>query len=137
MDDRAITLVACCKPKLGHPALARDLYLSPRFKTFRRLAEQRGRWFILSAKYGLVDPDTVIEPYDKTLTKMPAAERRAWGHRVRDQLAAAGLLETPLVSLAGNAYVNPLLAAGVKVSQPMKGMNRGHQLTWAKRQTKA
>lgn len=27
------------------------------------------RWFVLSAKYGLVESETVVAPYDQTLTK--------------------------------------------------------------------
>jgi hypothetical protein len=41
-----------------------------------------GPWFILSAKYGLVDPGQVIEPYEMTLNRMGRRERQAWAERV-------------------------------------------------------
>ena len=71
-------LVACCGPRLKESAPAADLYISDLFKKARTYAERRGRWFILSALYGLLDPSAVIAPYDVTLKKMPAAKRREW-----------------------------------------------------------
>jgi hypothetical protein len=35
------------------------------------------RWFILSAKHGLVEPGRVLAPYDETLTDLPRAGRRS------------------------------------------------------------
>lgn len=47
---------------------ARELYCSPLIRMERVYAERhRDRWFILSAKCGLVAPERVIEPYDETL----------------------------------------------------------------------
>jgi len=34
--------------------------------------------FILSAKYGLVPEDMIIEPYNETLKDKSTQERRAW-----------------------------------------------------------
>ena len=44
------------------------------------------RWFVLSALYGLVTPDTEIAPYDYTLNTVGIAERKAWATRVLDKL---------------------------------------------------
>src|SRR6202045_437437 len=97
----SIILVACCGPKLSKPAPAADLYVSSLFKKARTYAERRGRWFILSALHGLLDPTEVIAPYDVTLKKMPARKRREWGQKVREQMQDAGLIGLPLVALAG------------------------------------
>jgi hypothetical protein len=82
----------------------------------------------------LLDPSSVIVPYDVTLKKMPAAKRREWGKKVREQMEAVGLVGLPLVALAGEDYVKPLLAAGLTVEQPMKGYAVGKQLQWLKKQ---
>jgi diadenosine tetraphosphate (Ap4A) HIT family hydrolase len=66
----SITLVACCGPKLTKPAPAADLFVSSLFKKDRTHAERRGRWFVLSALHGLVDPTEVIAPYDVTLNRI-------------------------------------------------------------------
>src|SRR3546814_7260194 len=63
-----VFLVACVAAKLDRPAPARDLYASPWFQKARAYVErQGGAWFILSAKHGLIAPETVIAPYDETL----------------------------------------------------------------------
>jgi hypothetical protein len=128
--DDPVILVACCGPKLSKPAAAADLYVSSLFKKARTYAERRGRWFILSALHGLLDPTAVIAPYDVTLKKMPASKRREWGRKVRDQMKSAGLIGLPLVALAGADYVKPLTDIGLTVSQPMKGKSIGKQLQW-------
>ena len=132
--NEPIILVACCGPKLTKPTAAADLYVSALFKKARTYAERRGRWFILSALHGLLDPTAVIAPYDVTLKKMSAAKRREWGRRVRDQMETEGLIGLPLVALAGEDYVKPLLAAGLIVEQPMKGLGIGEQKQWLKKQ---
>src|SRR3954453_19546231 len=118
----SVVLVACCGPKLNEPAPAADVYISDLFKKARTYAERRGRWFILSALHGLLDPSAVIAPYDLTLKKMSAAKRREWGQKVREQMEEAGLVGSPLVALAGADYVKPLVATGLTVDQPMKGL---------------
>ena len=125
-----VILVACCGPKLAESAPAADLYVSQLFKKARTFAERRGRWFILSALHGLVDPSAIIAPYNVTLKRMPAAKRREWGKKVREQMEKARLVGLPLIALAGTDYVKPLLAAGLAVEQPMKGLKIGKQLQW-------
>jgi cytoplasmic iron level regulating protein YaaA (DUF328/UPF0246 family) len=130
----AVILVACCGPKMNKQAPAANLYISPLFKKARSYAEKRGRWFILSALYGLLDPTAVIAPYDLTLKKLPAQKRREWGEMVREQMGKAGLIGVPLVALAGADYVKPLMDAGLTVTQPMKGYRIGKQLQWLTRE---
>jgi hypothetical protein len=79
-------------------------------------------------------PTEVIDPYDVTLKKMPAHERRQWGEKVRRQIEAAGLKGCRLIALAGADYVKPLTNAGLTVAQPMKGYSIGKQLQWLNRQ---
>ena len=72
-----IGLVGCVKSKQSDPAIAADLYRSALFRGRRRWVETTcGRWFVLSAKHGLVSPPEMLEPYDETLTTKGLAERR-------------------------------------------------------------
>src|SRR3546814_14699200 len=72
-----VFLVACVAAKLDRPAPARDLYASPWFQKARAYVErQGGAWFILSAKHGLIAPETVIAPYAETLGAMKAGDRK-------------------------------------------------------------
>lgn len=62
-----VGLVRCVKGKLSRAARARDLYTSPLFVGRRRWVEATcDRWFIPSAKHGLVDPAAILEPHDVT-----------------------------------------------------------------------
>jgi hypothetical protein len=55
-------LVGCVKPKLPHAAPARELYTSALFWGRRVYVERTcDRWFILSAKHALVDPEIVLQ----------------------------------------------------------------------------
>ena len=130
-----ICLVSCVRSKCGRATKAKDLYISPLFRKARKYAERNAdRWYILSAKHHLVDPEAVIAPYEKTLNKMPRAERREWSHQVFAQIAELSKPSDDVVFLAGERYredLVPLLQErGNCVSIPMRGLSIGRQLQW-------
>ena len=136
-DTADLYLVACVSRKGDAPARAKDLYQSDWFGKARVWVEQTGRpWFILSAKYGLVHPEAVIVPYEKTLNTMPAAERRAWAADTIKQLEPHLDGVESVVFLAGQRYrkhlESPLRSRGIAVSAPMAGLGIGRQLAWLK-----
>lgn len=130
----AIYLVACVAGKRDHSALARDLYTSPWFTKARAYIERQGaEWFILSAEHGLISPDQVIAPYDRTLSKMGAGARRLWGARVVEAMAARIEKDAPLIVLAGRKYREPIWPSiKHRASVPMEGLGIGDQLSWLK-----
>ena len=133
--SRTIALVACVSKKNESPMSARDLYISDWFLKASAYADRiSDQWFILSAKYGLLDPDDVIDPYDETLNKMPVKARRDWAVRVQDELIPQLNYGDQLVILAGMKYreflVDPLGASGYQVEIPMEGLRIGEQLSW-------
>jgi hypothetical protein len=99
-------LLGCVKKKLEHEAPAKDLYSSQLWKGRRGYAESTGRpWYILSARYGLVDAERLLEPYNLALSELPAVERRAWGQRVVEQLAERVSLDGAVFEVhAGSDY---------------------------------
>ncbi len=132
---RKIALVACVSKKATISRPARDLYTSAWFMKASAYAQQiADRWFILSAKYGLVPPDRVIAPYDETLNRMPAAQRRAWAKRVLQDLRHEVHAGDDIVILAGQRYrehlIDPLETMGCNVDIPMRGLRIGEQLRW-------
>lgn len=139
----SIYLVSCVSQKASSPCPASDLYTSDWFCKARAYVQQRlrngDRWFILSAKYGLMQPDTVAEPYDSTLNHMDQSARRAWGQAVWQQLSNILRPGDDVVFLAGERYrenVAPALAsAGYSVQIPMKGLGIGKQKSWFLAQT--
>jgi len=130
-----ICLVSCVRSKAGKPSKARDLYISPLFKKAREVASREfDRWYVLSAKYGLVDPDAVIKPYDRTLLDMRREERLKWAEGVFHKLTRCTLPNDEITFFAGTKYrenLTRLLAQrGNRISVPMKGLRIGKQLSW-------
>ena len=132
-------LVGCVKKKQCCAALAKELYISDMFQKSRKLAEAtKCPWFIISAKYGLLHPDKVISPYDKTLNKMLKKERKAWAEKVKEQMLANLPHAEAVVILAAERYYEFLMpyleerfgTANVKI--PMKGLGIGRRLSWLK-----
>lgn len=139
MTAQVITLVSCVAAKAAQATPAKDLYLSPLFKMARAYAEaQGGRWFILSAWWGLLHPDTVVAPYEMTLNTMGVADRRLWAGYVLGQLAQVpGAADARVVFLAGSRYREGLMAwAGPRAEVPMEGLRIGEQLSWLKARTR-
>jgi hypothetical protein len=135
-------LVSCVGKKGAAPSRARDLYTSDWFHKARAYVEARGdRWFILSAECGLLHPDTVVAPYERTLNRMGIAERRAWAARVlaalEPQLAGVGRV----VVLAGERYREFILGRLRELTPvieiPLAGLRIGEQLGWLARHQRA
>lgn len=134
-------LVGCVKRKLGQAARARDIYASPLWRCRREYAERYAvPWFILSAKHGLLDPDTHIEPYDLALSDFSVAERRAWSQRVMDRFrdVTAVVAGKTIEVHAGKLYVDyglerGLRQAGAEVRRPLaRTPGIGSQIAWYK-----
>ena len=114
---------------------ARDLYCSAWFQKARAFVEREcAEWFILSAKYGLVEPDQVIEPYNETLNDKTVEERREWSRKVVQELRPRCPAGTSVVFLAGEKdreFLAPaLVKRGCRVEVPMEGLAIGEQLRW-------
>ena len=128
-----LCLVSCVKTKLPDRAPARELYVSPWFRKARAVIEAAGwSWYILSGKYGLVDPDTVIEPYEKTLNAMRKNEPIEWSRRVMRALDPRLADVDSVVIFAGRKYRELLVPAlherGITPHIPMEGLRSGEQL---------
>jgi len=131
-------LVGCVKEKAQWPCAARDLYTSALFRGRRRFVEKTcDRWFILSAKHGLVDPYQTLDYYDETLAGTSRAARRSWSEQVLRELAEQvdPLQGQTLEVHAGMDYrdyglIEGLRAAGASVLVPAVGLTLGLQLAF-------
>lgn len=133
MRTKQIALVSCVKMKQPYPCAVREMYVSPLFMKSRTYAEVHAdHWFILSAKYGLVEPDEVIAPYEKTLNNAGVSERREWARRVHAQLESRGVLQqgVSFVWLAGAKYQESLrkLLGDFDHHDPLAGLRMGERL---------
>ena len=131
-------LVACSASKACQAKPAKELYKGTRFCYARCYVERLGhKWFILSGKHGLVCPDEVLEPYDCHLKQQSKQYQKEWNQQVFLQVKRCLDGVTSIIFLAGEeeyyqGLVDPLCWHGRKVSTPLKGMNKGDQVSWLK-----
>ncbi|MGM1060620.1 DUF6884 domain-containing protein [Saccharothrix sp. Mg75] len=115
---KQLFVVPCSSTKLDIPAPARSLYTGSMFRYCFAIVEREAalttaagiptRVVILSARHGLVDPDTEIAPYEQSMTTPGAVA--AW--RLADQLAAiTDDHHTEIVAFLPKAYVARLREA--------------------------
>lgn len=126
-----IGLVGCAAAKLQRPAPARELYTSQLFKKASAYVEANSdRWYILSAKYGLVHPDEVICPYNMKLGSKEGPFVWDWAKDVVRNLEKELRFDhdVELLVLAGEQYRTLLHLTDIPARVPMEGMGIGQQL---------
>jgi cytoplasmic iron level regulating protein YaaA (DUF328/UPF0246 family) len=123
-----IAIVQCGKAKLAYPAPAQVLYTGGIFRALRPIAERQAeRWYILSAKHGLLQPSRVIAPYDVKMPTEPDREwvethvlrpLREWEPKVREILALCS-------ERYCGVWVDEMRARGIIVETPIRGLTLG------------
>jgi hypothetical protein len=141
-----VALVGCGKTKLAHPARARDLYTGNLFVATRGHVEAAGydAWYVLSARYGLVSPDQIIEPYEATMDSKTVDQLTAWVSKVDVAFRCinpgygkwTGKGGRLIVDFyAGGAYADPLTAtwrgSSWEINTPLAGLQMGERLRLA------
>jgi cytoplasmic iron level regulating protein YaaA (DUF328/UPF0246 family) len=123
--------------KLDKKAKAKDLYISPLFKKNLAYAYtfKPKNIFILSAKYGLVNLEKIIPPYEQTLNTMKSAEIKKWAEKVREQMdGKIDFKKDEIIFLAGERYRKYLMPYFLKTPKvPLQGLGIGKQLQFLKR----
>lgn len=142
-----VALVGCGKSKVSWPARARDLYVGNLFVATRGHVEAAGYdvWYILSARYGLVHPDQIVEPYEATMDGKTVAQLTAWVSKVDVAFRCinpgygkwtlrGGRLVVDIY--AGKDYADPLVACwqgfSWEINRPFAGLQMGERLGWLK-----
>lgn len=132
---RKIVLISCVSVKLNNKAKAQDLYVSPLFKYGLAYAKSLNpdKIFILSAKYGLLELNEIIEPYNTTLNNMSSKEIKEWSDKVLSKLKnKIDLNKDQIIFLAGDNYRKYLIPHIKKYTIPLKGLGIGKQLKFLK-----
>jgi hypothetical protein len=123
-----VALIQCTSSKKSYKCRASELYSeSPRFRLAYELAKLvADKILILSAKYGLIPEDMIIEPYNETLLDKSAQERRLWGEKVISELRnVADLEHDEFIIIAGEVYRENLLPHLAHYWLPLKGKRQG------------
>jgi len=133
-----VGLVGCVKTKLDHAAPAQDLYVSTLFRGRRAFVEAScDRWFVLSAKHGVVSPAGIVDPYEETLNGKSTDAKRSWAGSVLRQLDGSNIdyADTVFEIHAGAEYrnfglVDGLQSRGATVQVPAAHLVQGEQLAF-------
>jgi len=123
-------LIACSKLKAASGRPSSLLYQGALFKKSMVLAKRTcDQIAILSAKYGLLDLNQIIEPYDETLSRMPKKAREDWARKVTYQLDEQ-YPTAHLIYYAGSDYYQGL----PKGKYPFGNRTLGQRLQWLNQQ---
>jgi len=158
-----VAVIGCGASKRTEDSRAEELYTSTLFQLSWAYARTFDRWWIASAKFGLLEPSKVIAPYE---AKLGPKDGTIWGRCVANSIvgellpskafrketmtpaeaselyhrdAAAFPLDVEVVLLCGETYANPIATALVDrvhaVSRPLEGLGLGKRMQWLKAAT--
>jgi hypothetical protein len=107
-------------------------------KAYAYCTEKYDKVAVLSAEYGLLFPDDIIEPYDKTLNNVSLKEREEWAEKVFEQMKSRLNLNE-----IGKAYfhcgkkyrenlIPKLEEIGIAYEVPLENLGIGKQKAWYK-----
>lgn len=131
-----IALIGCTSKKQDYPCKAIEMYTKSNYFNLKLDYCKKinvDNIFILSAKYGLLEPETIIEPYDLHLGKTSKDYRIKWSQNVLNDLKEKTNLENDeFIILAGNDYMKYLIEHIPNNYNPVKGLGIGKQLKFFK-----
>lgn len=128
-----IVFLSCVKTKQKTRCAARDMYTSDLFRKSLAYAEklQPTQIYILSAKYGLLDPQDVIEPYNATLVGANQEACKKWAYMVYKQMQEKHVnFDDEAVFLCGKNYRRFLMSKFTHAAAPLKHLGIGQQLAF-------
>ena len=127
-----IGLISCVSSKRKGKHKAKDLYTSAVFKKSVKYAEKYyDDYYILSAKYGLLNKNDVIEDYNLTLIKLYQKDRLKWALHTARMINNEFDKGTELYIMAGQFYREFLLKyINYKYTIMMEGLTIGRRMEW-------
>ena len=90
IELKTLGLISCTKAKQTYLCKAREMYSASDLfrKAYKYCTANYTRVAILSAKYGLLLPNDIIDPYNLTLNEMSTEEVKAWSEKVFRQMTS-------------------------------------------------
>lgn len=106
-----IALIGCVKEKLEWPCKAGEIYTGAQFLKWKQDADDWGcdSYYILSGKFGLIHPDTIIAPYDVNLDLQTDAYREEWFQNVAKEINALAKEEIVIKFFCASSYSDGIL----------------------------
>jgi hypothetical protein len=95
-----VAIVPCTNQKSDTPGPARDVWIGHHFQLVLAHAEMfYDNVFVMSYKYGFIDPDFRIEPYDIDIKTAKAADKLRWWFNLREDIRLLASWKPLLVAL--------------------------------------
>lgn len=158
-DNTTLVVVGCGSAKRDVQSKAKDLYTSAYFSVKRNYGETIGDdWRVFSAKYGIVDPNAIIFPYDQSITDCTSEEVETLAEHCRTGLSlwasknqestieawsesGSNKLDCEIQLLLGRRYLEPLREQnafdvwfdGIEITTPLQDAGcsgMGEQMSW-------
>lgn len=132
---KRIALVSCVSKKTQEPNKASDLYISTWFKKCKKYVEINYEdWYIISAKYGLINNSDYIQPYNLCLSDMSTRQKQDWAKEVVETLINFYPDKNIIADIyAGNLYRKHLIRylsyEKINYTIPLAGLGIGQQLS--------
>lgn len=129
-----IVVIPCGGKKADKACKARDLYIGSYHKACQQYAlalvgGDAARVFILSAKYGLLTLDRVVEPYDLRMGGEGCVDWK----EVYSQAIVLNIVDEEVIALGGRDYTDICRKVWDKCQTPLDGVGGiGKQLAWLK-----
>jgi len=134
-NNMIVSFVACCKLKSSTKTIAEKMYVSPLFKLSLKYAKENSDVvFILSAKYGLLALDDIIDPYNETLNTKTEKEKKEWSNKIIKSIKKLKLEKNKFLYLCGSNY-KKYIESELPGKDPMNGLSLGFRLQWLKKHT--
>ena len=128
-----VALISCTSKKRTYRCKAKELYdASNLFTASYSYAKRKNcEVYILSAKYGLLYENDIVEPYNETLPDKTPKEVNEWRNIVLKSLEERfDFNETNFIILAGKNYYEPLIPYIEHYELPLKGMRIGERISY-------
>lgn len=125
--------LSCVKTKQKTRCAAQDMYTSDLFKKSLAYAKQLQptHIYILSAKYGLLDLQDMIDPYNATLVGANDATCKRWAYMVYKQMQERQInFDDETIFLCGKNYRKYLITKFTNAAAPLKHLGIGQQLAF-------
>jgi hypothetical protein len=133
-EQQTVAIVPCTSQKTEVGGRARDVWHGPHFELILAHAEIfYDKVYIMSYKYGLIEPDFVIEPYDLDMRTAPTGEKLKWWWKMKQDIKALCETDPILIGLYTGDFerdriIREFLRNGVEqIIVPFEGLGIGQR----------
>lgn len=128
---KKIALISCSKNKMDYDCVAKIMYSKSILfkKSFSYCVDQNYSYiFILSAKYGLLNPSEIISPYELTLNSFNNQQKKEWAKKCFEKISDMGLIDYRFDFYTGAEYFKELSKLLPCTNNILQGLGIGERL---------